>query len=100
MGKLIWVPILLLCAVSRVTFADGCTKEKVTLSWKQSCKSRVIADKLTSGTEYKIDPCQCGVEVFGDITKLATDNTCTVNADTTLAVFMNEKFKATCLDKK
>lgn len=86
--------------ISNIAEAEVCTNtDKATLSWKQSCKARVLTDKITSGTEYKTDPCDCGLGVFTNILKL-TDDKCDVSADTTMAVFMNEKFKANCLDKK
>lgn len=87
-------------SLSCLAAAEVCMNtDKATLSWKQSCKARVLTDKITSGTEYKTDPCECGLGVFTNILKL-TDDKCDVSADTTMAVFMNEKFKANCLDKK
>ena len=87
-------------SLSSLAGAEVCTDtDKATLSWKQSCKARVLTDKIASGTEYKVDPCECGFGVFTNILKLADDK-CEVSADMTMAVFMNEKFKANCLDKK
>jgi len=85
---------------SSLAGAEICTNtSKATLSWKQSCKARVLTDKIASGTEYKGDPCECGLGVFTNILKLA-DNKCDVSAEMTMAVFMNENFKDNCLDKK
>lgn len=100
MRNTILFPIAIIFSLSSLAGAEVCTNtDKATLSWKQSCKTRVLTDKIASGTEYKVDPCECGFSVFTNILKLADDK-CEVSADMTMAVFTNEKFKANCLDKK